>query len=100
MNLNRLKMNNDKTKFLLVGCRHQLLKCESHSLNVCDVTVTKSDSLKYLGVYIDSQLNLKEQIREKCKTAAMNLHYIRQIQAISDYRCMSFGCTCIGDISS
>ena len=70
-------MNNDKTKLLLVGCRHQLLKCESDLINVCDVTVTKSDSLKYLGVYIDSQLNLKEQIREKCKTLAMNLHYIR-----------------------
>ena len=44
------------------------------------MTVTKSDSLKYLGVYIDSQLNFKEQCKEKCKIAAMNLHYIRQIR--------------------
>ena len=80
MNLNRLKMNNYKTEFLLVGSRHQLLKCKSNLINVCDVTVTKSGSLKYLGVYIDSQLNFKEQCKEKCKIASMNLHYIHQIR--------------------
>ena len=73
-------MNNYKTELLIVGSRHQLLKCESNSINVCDVTVTKSDSLEYLGIYIDSLLNLKEQIREKYNIAAMNLHYIRQIR--------------------
>ena len=51
MNQNWLKMNNDKTEFLLVVSRHQLLKCESNSVNVCDVTVTKS---AHLGVYTDS----------------------------------------------
>ena len=44
MNLNQLKMSNDNTEFLLVfiRSRHQVLKCESNLINVCDVTDTKS----------------------------------------------------------
>ena len=33
-------------------------------------------------MHLDSQLNLKTHIREKCRVAAMNLHYIRQIRNV------------------
>ena len=33
-------------------------------------------------MHLDSQLNLKTHIREKCRVAAMNLHYIRQISNV------------------
>ena len=34
------------------------------------ITMTKSDSLKYLGVHINSQLDFREQKSEKCKIVA------------------------------
>ena len=37
-----------------------------------------AQSLKYIGVYIDSQPNYKEQIKAKCKTCSANLYYIKQ----------------------
>ena len=80
-----------KTEFSQVGSRHQLLKCKSNLINVCDVTVTKSDSLKYLGVYlcIDSQLSLKEQIRKTCKIAATDACHLQALALVTshlDYR--------------
>ena len=82
MNSNRLKMNTDKTEFLLLGSKHQILKCSTKSINVCENAVLSNPSIKYLGMHLDSQLNLKTHIREKCRVAAMNLHYIRQIRKV------------------
>ena len=69
MNLNQFKMNNDNTEFLLVfiRSRHQVLKCESNLINVCDVTVTKSDSLKYLGVHINGNSILRNKYMNNVK---------------------------------
>ena len=69
MSLNQLNMNNDNTEFLLVfiRSRDQVLKCESNLINVCDVTVTKSDSLKYLGVYINGNSILRNKYMKNVK---------------------------------
>ena len=81
MNLNRLKMNTSKTEFMLLGSRAELVKCDYlQSINVCQDSVECVETLKYLGVYIDSRLNLKEHIKAKCKTCSVNLYYIRQIR--------------------
>ena len=54
-------------------------ECEIIFTNV-NVKVPITDSLKYLGgLLIDSQLTLGMQIREKCRTAARNVHLIRRI---------------------
>ena len=88
MNLNRLKMNTGKTEFMLLGFRAQLAKCDLDCIKVCDDEVERVQSLKYLGVYLDSQLNFKDQIKAKCKTCSINLYYIRQIrQYISTKNC-------------
>ena len=66
MNRNRLNMNTDKTEFLLLGSKHQLLKRSTKSINMCENAVLSNPSIKYLGMHLDSQLNLKIHIREKC----------------------------------
>ena len=45
MNINRLKMNTDKTGFILFGSRY-LPKCETISINICGDTVVKSNKIK------------------------------------------------------
>ena len=80
MNLNRLKMNNEKTEFMLLGSRAQLGKCQTNSINVCGNLVQRNTVVKYLGVHTDEQLSFKTQIKEKCKIASMNLYFIRQIR--------------------
>ena len=82
MNLNRLKMNTSKTEFMLLGSRAQLAKCDIQSIEVCEDTVQCSEKLKYLGVYIDSQLNFKDQIKAKCKTFSIILYYLDRSETL------------------
>ena len=80
MNLNRLKLNPDKTEFILFGSRQQLNKCKSKEISVVDAGVGRSNCIKYLGGYLDEQMNLKRFVSDKCKTISMNINHIRQIR--------------------
>ena len=50
MNQNRLKMNGEKTEFILYGSRQQPKKCVTNNINVTGEVVDKTDCIKYLGV--------------------------------------------------
>ena len=80
MNTNRLKMNDSKTEYIVFGSRQQLNKLCSTTLNVNDTPIEASDCVKYLGVYLDKNLNLKQQITAKCKVACLNLFRIKNIR--------------------
>ena len=77
---NRLKNNLDKAEFMLVGNTKQLQKCTGANLQLGDITISKSKCIKYLGVYWDSGLTFKQQIKEVCNKTARSLHLIRQIR--------------------
>ena len=80
MKKNRLKMNTEKTEFILFGNRVQINKCHTSSIKVTDSVVPKTQILKYLGVHLDDSLNLKKHIVEKCRIAARNIHFIKQVR--------------------
>ena len=42
--------------------------------------VTQTDHIKYLGAYLDNNLNLKQHINNKCKTDMWNIQRIKQIR--------------------
>ena len=79
MNENRLKMNNNKTKFILFGSKLQLNKCKTKTLNVDNTEIELADKIKYLGVLLDQKLNLKQHITSKCQTAMLNIQQIKNI---------------------
>ena len=80
MNENRLKMNNDKTEFILFGSKPQLDKCKTKTLNVNNTEIKLADKIKYLGVLLDQKLNLKQHITLKCQTAMLNVQCIKNIR--------------------
>ena len=53
MDENRLKMNNNKTKFILFGSKLQLDKCKTKTLNVNNTEIGLADKIKYLGILLD-----------------------------------------------
>ena len=53
MNENRLKMNNDKTEFILFDSKPQLDKCTMKTLNVNNTEIKLAEKIKYLGVLLD-----------------------------------------------
>ena len=70
MNSVRLKKNNSKLEFIIFGNRIQANKCDTSELNVEGETVHKSQIVKYLGAWLDSQLTLKTREKEMCKCYA------------------------------
>ena len=82
MNENRLKMNNDKTEFILFGSKPQLDKCKTKTLNVDNTEIELVDKIKYLGVTLDQNLNLKKHITSKCQTTMLNIQCIKNIRQL------------------
>ena len=58
---NRLKMNNRKTEFIYFGSRQMLSLCEREKkIDIQGTKINRSNSVKYLGAILDSELNLKK----------------------------------------
>ena len=75
----RLKMNEGKTEFIIIGSGHQIAKCSTTHLNVNNIEVQRSSVIKYLGTHVDEKLSFKEHIIAKCRTAAINFQRIKAI---------------------
>ena len=73
-------MNDSKIEFIVFGSRQQLAKLNISHLDVNNIQVDSSDCVKYLGVLLDANLNLKRHITQKCKVASFNLYRIRSIR--------------------
>ncbi len=73
MDVNYLKLNNDKIHVFLLGSRQQLNKVTLNGLNVCDIFVRAQYVSKDLGVLWDSQKTMAKQIAKVCKTSAVHL---------------------------
>ena len=82
---NFMKLNEEKTKLLLIGTSHVLSTCRKFWVKVNDTRIaccTDDDKVMSLGVQLDQNLNLKKHISRVCKKAygqIMNLGRIRTI---------------------
>ena len=73
----KLLLKDDKTEFLLVGSSKQLAKVSIDGLRVGDYNISPSPSLRNLGTWIDSYLNMDVRA------------VVRKIRAILKRRCHS-----------
>ena len=76
----RLKMNPSKTEFIYFGNTKQIQKCTISSINVAGDLILRSDTIKYLGVWLDSELSFKTHVTKKCKAAMLNFIRVRSIR--------------------
>ena len=65
----RLKLNDDKTEFIIIGTKQQLAKVNIDSLQVGESTVTPASKVKNLGCWFDGQLKMDTHINSICKSA-------------------------------
>ena len=72
-------MNATKTEFIMFGSKKQLQRCTTETLKVINDMVPTSDTIKYLGGWLDQHLSFKTHIKKKCQTAMMNLQRIKTI---------------------
>ena len=82
MNVNRLKMNMDKTELILFGSRYHLPRCETETINIYGDRVFRSKKIKLLSAWLDENWIYKCCINTKCTTAIYNLQCIHKIRKV------------------
>jgi hypothetical protein len=79
---NDLKLNDDKTEFLIIGTSQQLEKLDNISIRVGDSDVHPVPIARNLGSWFDSRLSMATHITKIC---ASSFYYIYNIRRIRKY---------------
>ena len=76
----KMKLNDNKTEFLIIGTSQQLKKVRIDTLSVGDAIISPVLSARNLGAYFDSNMTLVPFINNTCKSAFSQLYNIRRIR--------------------
>ena len=77
---NYLKLNDDKTEFIVLGSNHHLQKVQKKSVSVGGISVSSSSSVRNIGAIFDSQMKMDKQVSAICKSAWFHLHQLSKIR--------------------
>ena len=80
MLVNKLKINDSKTEFLIIGSKHQLSKITIDSIKIGDSEIKPVASVKNLGVLIDNNLSMESHITKTCSIAFYHIYNIKHIR--------------------
>ena len=84
----KLKLNPDKTEFLLIGTKSQQDKFKKYfPTKLLDQDVTPTDSARNLGKEFDKDFNLKKHISKICRSC----YHIRDLRRLR--RCLTVAVT-------
>ena len=76
----KLKVNDDKTEFMIIGTSQQLAKVSINSLRVGTATITPVSPARNLGSRFDSKLTLATRISKTCNSAFYYMYNLRRIR--------------------
>ena len=82
MTQNKLQLNSEKTVAILFGTRQKLSSIAVNTLQLDDTTVPLSDSVKSLGVLLDSTLSRQKFISQTAKSC---YYQLRRISFVRKY---------------
>ena len=80
MLIDKLKLNPDKTEFLILGTRQQLEKVITSHLVVGESRICPSTKVKNLGSWFDPNLDMISHINNICSLSFYYLYNIRRIR--------------------
>ena len=80
MRSNKLKLNCDKTEFLIFGSKRNLEKCNVQSINICGETGLKTPCARNLGVMMDEELSMLLHVNHVAKTCRFHLRALWKIR--------------------
>ena len=83
MSQNKLKLNNDKTEFILFGSKKHLAELNIKSLSVTgtDVSVA-SEPVRNLGAMFDSHLIMTPHVKSVVKKSSFHLRNIEKARRV------------------
>ncbi len=62
LTFNKMKQNNDKTEFLIIGTPGQLKKVNFKDIHICEADISSSEQACNLSITFDKEMNSKAQI--------------------------------------
>ena len=81
MHTNQLKLNDDKTKFILIGTRQQFAKVSRNiAIRVGPDLIPATESAKNLGYHLDSTLKNITHINKVCSSLSLTIRRICKIR--------------------
>ena len=81
----RLKLNDDKTEFMIIGTRAQLDKVNVSEIVVGQAKVPAVTIVRNLGTWLDTNLTMSAHINETCQAAIYHLYNIKRISRYLSY---------------
>jgi hypothetical protein len=78
---NFLQLNSNKTEFIAFGSRDQLKKVAVTEVLVNDELFQIKPAVRYLGIYLDSQLKFTKHINHICRAAYANLKMLQSLRS-------------------
>ena len=79
MNRDKLRISDDKTEFLVIGWRSQLLKIHHCSVRFGTIDIKPVKVARNLGAWFDSHFSMSTHISMSCSAAFFPLHNIKRI---------------------
>ena len=85
MTVDKLKLNEGKTEFLIIGTAAQLKKVNISSIVIGQVNVPVVSYARNLGVWFDNNFNMSHHINKTCQSVVYHLHNIRRFRKFLSY---------------
>ena len=88
MKSSKLKLNSDKTEFIIIGTKQQRQKLSNHfPVKLLDNDISPSDSVRNLGVIFDSDFSFHKHISNICKSCFYHIRDLRRIRRHTFIHC-------------
>ena len=75
---NGLKLNNEKTAFILFTSERQRHKVTSMEIDIDESKFSVADDMKYVGMWLDYSLAMRKQVAAVCSKVSRNIALIRR----------------------
>lgn len=79
LNLNKLKLNNDKTKWMTITRGQNINNRTTQTVKIANEQIERVSEIKYLGIVIDENLNFDKQIGACVKKTASKVNFLCRI---------------------
>ena len=80
-NMNKLKLNKDKTEFILFSNSIHRNKMLVNPITVSESNISSSKYVRNLGVYLDQEISREKQVNQLCKSYYFQFRNIRYIRS-------------------
>ena len=81
MSLSKLKLNPEKTEFIVFGSKTQRQKISSNfPVSILGSLLHPVDSVRNLGVWFDAEFSFSEHVKRTCTVCFLQMHDLRRIR--------------------